>query len=278
MRKSPIRPDRGGLHDEAHGKRRDDRRNAQRLDERVIAEADDEADDDDDKKARQDHAVFDIHKLQRHRAGKRHGGGNREIDVAGTKRDDEHLADPDDDRKGREGERGLRQAERAGAECHHDRQEPDDKGGKPGPDPGFAEKAQEGDHRRFSRFSRRFSIRRSASTMMRIAPCAPICQSGEMRRKDRNEPASVSVSAPITAPIGRDAAADELAATEDHAGDRQQRVAQRDISIGRGGQADEGDAGKNREKAGKAHRRRRAPRQSTSRRARQSAGCRRRRG
>ncbi len=48
--------------------------------------------------------------------------------------------------------------------------------------------------------SRRFSTSRIARTAIRIAPCAPICQSGESRRNVRNDAASVSVSAPITAP------------------------------------------------------------------------------
>ncbi len=79
--------------------------------------------------------------------------------------------------------------------------------------------------------------------MIRIAPCAPICQSGEMRRKERNEPASVRVSAPMTAPMGETRPPVNSPPPEDDAGDRQQRVAQRDIGIGRSGQADEGDAG-----------------------------------
>ena len=37
---------------------------------------------------------------------------------------------------------------------------------------------------------------------MRMKPCMPTCQSGAMRRKVRNEAASVIVSAPITAPTG----------------------------------------------------------------------------
>src|ERR1700747_358896 len=43
---------------------------------------------------------------------------------------------------------------------------------------------------------------RAASTMMRMAPSAPTCQSGEIRIKLRSVPARVRVSAPITAPIG----------------------------------------------------------------------------
>jgi hypothetical protein len=55
-------------------------------------------------------------------------------------------------------------------------------------------------HRRALRRFQRIQPSRSASTRIRIAPCAPICQSGDSRRNDRNDPASVSVSAPTTAP------------------------------------------------------------------------------
>ncbi len=47
------------------------------------------------------------------------------------------------------------------------------------------------------------------------------------------EAASASVSAPMHRADRRDAAADELAAAEDDAGDRQQRVAVADIGVAR---------------------------------------------
>src|ERR1700758_3684647 len=43
---------------------------------------------------------------------------------------------------------------------------------------------------------------RAAKTIIRMAPSAPTCQSGEMRIKFNSVPASVRVRAPITAPIG----------------------------------------------------------------------------
>ncbi len=50
--------------------------------------------------------------------------------------------------------------------------------------------------------SRSLMRARRASTTISTAPWAPICQSGEMRMKMRNEPVRVSVTAPITAPMG----------------------------------------------------------------------------
>ncbi len=92
---------------------------------------------------------------------------------------------------------------------------------------------------------------RAASTMIRMAPFAPTCQSGEMCMKVRSgEAASASVSAPMTAPIGRDAPADEFAAAEDDAGDREKRVAAADIRVGGGGDADQRQAGEDAEEAG----------------------------
>ena len=64
------------------------------------------------------------------------------------------------------------------------------------------------------------------------------------------EAASASVRAPMTGADRRDAAADELAAAEDDAGDRQQRVAVADIGVGRGGDADQRHAGKHAEHPG----------------------------
>ena len=86
--------------------------------------------------------------------------------------------------------------------------------------------------------------------MIRIAPCAPICQSGGMRRKERKEPASVRVMRADHGTDGRDPPADELAAAEDHAGDREQRVAQRDVGVGRGGEPDQRQARQHAEEAG----------------------------
>ena len=53
-----VRPDRGGLDDEAHRQRGDDRRNAQRLDQRVVDHPDADADRQRDRKPGQDHAVL----------------------------------------------------------------------------------------------------------------------------------------------------------------------------------------------------------------------------
>ena len=76
---------------------------------------------------------------------------------------------------------------------------------------------------------------------MRTTPCDPTCQSVEM---------FMNVSSGETQRQGqraeyradrRDPPADELAAAEDHAGDRKQRVAVADVGIGRRGDAEQGE-------------------------------------
>src|SRR5690606_33235557 len=124
------------------------------------------------------------------------------VDVAGSQGDDEHLPQPDDDRERGEGQRRLGQPHGRGAAGEQDSGEPDADGGDEGPDPGFGEEGADQGHLARSALSRRLSSSRTASTMIRIAPCAPICQSGGILRKLRNEPARVSVSAPMTAPMG----------------------------------------------------------------------------
>src|SRR5690606_36948139 len=140
-----------------------------------------------------------VHDLERNRAGQRHGCRDGEIDIARAKRDDEHLAQPDNDGEGREGQCGLGDADGRGAAGEQNSGKPDSKGSNKGPDPGAGE---QGFHLCASLPSRRLSRSRTARTMIRIAPWAPICQSGDILRKLRKDAASVSVSAPITAPMG----------------------------------------------------------------------------
>src|SRR5262249_59538376 len=81
-------------------------------------------------------------------------------------------------------------------------------GGKPDgqraderPDPGPADEGAHERHR--AQPPRRLMRARAASTMIRMAPLAPTCQSGGICMKVKSgEAARASVSAPITAPIG----------------------------------------------------------------------------
>ena len=53
-----------------------------------------------------------VHRLQGDRAGEDHGGGDRQVDVAGTERDDEHLADGHEREEGAERQRRGQHARR----------------------------------------------------------------------------------------------------------------------------------------------------------------------
>ncbi len=77
-------------------KRRDDRRNSQRPDQEIIGDADREAAAERRGEAERDQGIVAVHRLHRHRAGEADIGGQRQVDVAGTERDDEHLPDADD--------------------------------------------------------------------------------------------------------------------------------------------------------------------------------------
>src|SRR5690606_637163 len=166
------------------------------------ADANCKADQYGDGKPREHHAVLRIHELQRQRGGERHIGWDRQVDIAGAERDDKHLPEPDDHRKRREGEGCVGKPVRARATGEEDGDDPYRGGRDKRPDPWTAGEYRHGVHCFCSLFSRRLRKRRKASTTIRIPPCAPICQSGEMRMKERNEPARVSVSAPMTAPMG----------------------------------------------------------------------------
>src|SRR5690606_12797199 len=131
-----------------------------------------------------------------------HGGGDRKVDIARAEGADQHLAGADDDGKRREGKGCQGQAQRTSASREEDGDQPHETCSHKGPDPRLASKACKGAHPPRSCRSSLLRKRRRARTMTRIAPCAPICQSGEMRRKERKEPARASVSAPITAPTG----------------------------------------------------------------------------
>ena len=187
------------------------------------------------------------HDLHRHAAGERDGGRDREVDVAGAGGDDEHLADADDHREGREGQSRGDDLSPALAFGKEDGGDPDRQRAQEGEQPGLVAEAG-GDG--FHRASRSLMSARRASTTISTAPCAPICQSGEMRMKIRNEPVRVSVTRADHRADRRDAAADELAAAQDHAGDRQQRVAVGDMGVRRGGEADQAEPGEHPEEPG----------------------------
>ena len=235
------------LDDEARRQRGDDRRNAQRPDQQVVGGADRHAAGERRQRARR--AIIaslpSITFMATALARPILAGSDRST-LPGPERDDEHLADADDDRE--DGERQRRRDHAAGAVAagEGDRREPDQQRADERPDPGLGEQ-------RLQRapslsLSLRLISARAASTMMRMAPLAPTCQSGGMCMKvSSGEAASASVSAPMHRADRRDAAADELAAAEDDAGDRQQRVAIADIGVGRGGDADQRHAGEHAE-------------------------------
>ena len=79
-----------------------------------------------------------------------------------------------------------------------DRREPKGERAQKGPDPGRrgVPQAARAVHRPCPI---RLMRARAASTTIRMPPCAATCQSGAIRMKLRSEPASVNVSAPITA-------------------------------------------------------------------------------
>ena len=74
-----------------------------------------------------DQRVVAVHHLHRDRAGEPDIGRQRQVDIAGPKRDDEHLADADD--HGEDGERQGRGEHAAGAVAagEGDRREPDER-------------------------------------------------------------------------------------------------------------------------------------------------------
>ena len=135
------------LDDEARRQRGDDRRDAQRPDQQVVGGA--------DRRRRWpsaaarpsgDHRVAAVHHLHGDGAGEPDIGGQRQVDIARAERDDEHLADADDD--GEDGERQRRGDHAAGAVAagEDDRGEPDDDGADEGPDPGLGEQAAKRAH------------------------------------------------------------------------------------------------------------------------------------
>src|SRR3984893_14577234 len=129
-------------------------------------------------------------------------GGQRQIHIAWPKRNHEHLGDARDHRK--DGDRKGRRDHptRAVAMSESDGRYPDQERTHVGPDPWFGKNVQPPAKLHRVLLSVRLIIARAASTMIRIPPCAPTCQSGEILMKLSRDPASVSVKAPITAPIG----------------------------------------------------------------------------
>src|SRR5208283_3249583 len=127
-------------------------------------------------------------------------GGQRKIDVTRPESDYEHLRDPGNHRKDGEREPGRYHSAGAIAVRECDRRKPNQQGAEIGPNPRPGKNFEPKPHDALP--SVRLISARAARTIMRIAPCAPTCQSGETRMKLSNEPARVRVNAPITAPIG----------------------------------------------------------------------------
>ena len=86
--------------------------------------------------------------------------------------------------------------------------------------------------------------------MIKTAPCAPICQSGEIRRKDRNDAVSVSVIAPRTAPTGEIRPPTNSPPPRINPCNGKQGVAQRNVGIRRCRQPDQRQARENAEDRG----------------------------
>lgn len=87
---------------------------------------------------------------------------------------------------------------------------------------------------------------------MRIAPCAPICQSGGILRNVRQRRRQRQGEGADDRTDRRDAAADEIAAPEDDPGDGEEGVAVGDVGLRRRGEADEGEAGEHAQDPGRA--------------------------
>ena len=120
------------MDDEARRQRRDDRRNAQRPDQQIVGDADREAAAERGGEAERDERIVAAHGLHRDRAGEADIGGQRQVDVAGAERDDEHLPDADDDREHRERQRRRQHAARAVAAGVGDGADPDERGADEG--------------------------------------------------------------------------------------------------------------------------------------------------
>src|SRR5262249_27283574 len=102
-----------------------------------------------------------------------------------------------------DGERERRRQHAAGAVAagEEDGGEPDRQRAEERPQPGPVDEGAQVRHRPHP--SRRLMMARAASTMIRMAPLAPTCQSGGICMKvSSGEAASARVSAPMTAPIG----------------------------------------------------------------------------
>ncbi len=267
-----VGPDRGRLHDEAHRQRGDDRRDAQRLDERVVADADADADQDRDDKARQRSWPFST-------SISFSATVPASVMVAGTERSilpgpsvmtniwpmptmiekaaKVKAACDGPSGAGAAGEQRSSTSQTANAAKHdqiHGLRE----------SPATA-------HRRFSRFSRRLRKSRSAEHDDQDRALRPDLPVGRDPQEGQERAGKRQRQRADDGTDRRHAAADELAAAEDDAGNRQQRVAKRDIGIRRGREADERNAGRHGEEAGRGRRPRRAWRRPTSPPARPSA-------
>ncbi len=94
------------MDDEARRQRRDDRRDAQRPDQQIVGGADGSSRGQRGEQPERDARILAAHHRHRHRAGQPDIGRQRQVDIAGPQRDDEHLADADDHHE--DGERQRR--------------------------------------------------------------------------------------------------------------------------------------------------------------------------
>src|SRR3954454_23521332 len=144
--------------------------------------------------------VAAVHDPHREVAGERHHRRDRQVDVARSGRDHEHLPDADDGVERGELERAAERLERAPALRDGGGDRPDDH--RPGdrPKPGLP--CGPAPHPPPHQASPLRTRARDASTAIRITPCTLSCQSVETLRKDRSEPVSSMMIAPTTAPTG----------------------------------------------------------------------------
>ena len=184
-------------------------------------------------------AVVAAHRLHRDRARQPDIGRQRQIDIAGPERDDEHLPDADDDREDRERQRRGQHAAGAVAAGEGDRREPDQRQRR---ETTRSRAAPAGSWRRGRHRSAPAAADQHAGgehddedrAVGGDLPVGRNMHEGEQRRGRHRQRQRADHRADRRHP-----AADEFAAAENDAGDRQQRVAVADIGVGRGGDADQ---------------------------------------
>ena len=235
------------LDDEARRQRRDDRRNAQRPDQQVVGGA--------DRRSRRRappasptaimQSLPSMTFMATALASPILAGSDRST-LPGPSVMTNICPTPTMTGEDRERQRRRDHAAGAIAAGEGDRREPDQQRADEGPDPGLGEQ-----------LAQRAAIVRASLRLISDArgqhddedgavggdlPVGRDVHEGEQRRGGQRQRQRADHRADR-----RDAAADEFAAAEDHAGDREQRVAVADIGVGRGGDADQRHAGQHAE-------------------------------